>query len=169
MDEDLARRIRHNISVQHIGPEILVYDERRHKAFCLNATSAAIWSMCDGEHTVAQIAASATVKLANAISDDMVLFGLCELRTDGLLEPSISSPTAPQFSRRLMLQRLGTGTAMMLPAIAAIMAPTAAQAYNGCVDCPPAPSAAQVRRRKQALQAQQAKRAQQSQPSQTSQ
>src|SRR5271156_3976342 len=103
MDEELSRRIRQNVSIQQIGPEILIYDELRHKAFCLNAVSAAIWSMCDGEHTVAQIAEAATVSLGVPISGEIVLLGLCDLRRDGLLEASASVAAAPQFSRRAML------------------------------------------------------------------
>src|SRR5271167_2466704 len=119
MDRGLARGIRQNISIQHIGSEVLIYDELRHKAFCLNATSATIWSLCDGEHTAAEMAAIASGKLATPIDEEIVRLGLRELRRDGLLEPSNESAAIQPVSRRVILQRLGVGAAMILPVVAA--------------------------------------------------
>ena len=36
--------------------ELLVYDEQRDRAHCLNETAAAVWRLCDGHTTVSEIA-----------------------------------------------------------------------------------------------------------------
>jgi hypothetical protein len=110
-----------------------VYDQRRHLAFCLNESSSVIWSLVDGENTIALIQAAASRALKIPVSEDFVLFALGELRRDGLIEPSEIGRA--RISRREILQKLGVGGALLLPAIASIVAPTAAQAYSGCVDC----------------------------------
>lgn len=134
-DQQAPRRIRQHISIQQVGTETLVYDEQRHKAFCLNASCAAIWRLADGERTVAEISAAAAAELGAAVSEELVRFTVDELRRDGLMEPRAAPGVVPTVSRRAMLQRLGAGGAMLLPVVAAIVAPTAAQAYSGCFDC----------------------------------
>ena len=134
------RRIQRDISVQQIGAETLVYDHRRRKAYCLNPSSSIIWRLADGEHTIAAIGEACSIELGTPIREEFVLFALEELSRDGLVEPASISASTPPISRRALLRKLGTGGAMLLPAIAAIVAPTAAQAYSGCVDCSVAPS-----------------------------
>jgi hypothetical protein len=143
--------LKRHISIQQIGAETLVYDERRHRAYCLNGSSSVIWRLADGAHTVAEIREAASVELKTRVSEEFVAYALEELRRDGLMEPSAVEEARPAISRRAVLQRLGVGSVLLLPAIASIVAPTAAQAYSGCVDCTSAPSnrAARARRLQQ--------------------
>ena len=134
-NHNAPRSIQEHISIQQVGTETLVYDEQRHKAFCLNEVSSIIWRLADGEHTVAQISAAASLQLKAAVNEEIVLFALEELRRDGLIEPLSTSEIGLTVSRRAMLRRLAVGGAMLLPVVAAIVAPTAAQAYSGCFDC----------------------------------
>jgi hypothetical protein len=134
LNPETPRRLQRHVSVQQVEAETLVYDERRHQAFCLNESSSTVWRLADGKHTVAQIRAAASVELKAEVSEEFVLFALEELRRDGLVEPSTIT-ARPAMSRRVLLQRLGVGGALLVPAVAAIVAPTAAQAYSGCVDC----------------------------------
>jgi hypothetical protein len=162
MDTNSALRRRHaDLIVQKTGTETLVYDERRHKAFCLNATSSAVWELADGTRTFDEIAAGASTHHGGEVSPEVVAMAIAQLHEEGLLEAG--TPDAArgeqvqlsiQVSRRSVLQGLGAGGAMLLPAIAAILAPTAAEAYSGCFDCP-APSAtpAQQARARQAAAA----------------
>jgi hypothetical protein len=136
-DHEAPRSIQHHLSIQRVGAETLVYDELRHKAYCLNETASIVWRLANGERSIAQLCAAAALELNAPISEEVVSFALEELRRDGLVEPSTSPAAASTVSRRLALQRLGVGGALLLPAIAAIVAPTAAQAYSGCVDCTP--------------------------------
>jgi hypothetical protein len=132
---DAPSRTQEHISIQRIGAETLVYDERRHLAFCLNESSSVIWGLADGERTILEISSSASAQLRTPVSEEFVLFALKELQADGLVQPTPIAGAGMTLSRRAMLQKLGVGGALLLPAVAAIVAPTAAQAYNGCVDC----------------------------------
>ena len=146
-DAEAPRRIHGPISIQPIGLETLVYDKCRHKAFCLNEGSSAVWDLADGERTIAQIAAAASLRLRTAISEEFVLLAIAQLRQDGLMEPFARPETTPTITRRAILQRLGVGGAVLLPAVAAVLAPTAAQAYSGCVDCDIQPAKARKQQR----------------------
>ncbi len=44
------------IVTKEVDGELLVYDRKRDKAHCLNKTAAAIWKLCDGETSTAEIA-----------------------------------------------------------------------------------------------------------------
>ena len=136
MITSLPRKLQHQVTVQHLGAETLVYDESRHQAFCLNPTSAAVWNLADGTRTPAQIAAAASLSLKDLVTTELVEFALHQLRNDGLLEPAVTTlPAVAPVSRRAMLQSLGASSMLLLPAIAVIFAPHAAQAYGGCFDC----------------------------------
>ena len=138
INDALPVRLKGNVSAQRVGDEILLYDELRHQAFCLNRTSSAIWRMCDGTRTAAGMAAAATLELEAPVSEDLVRFALQQLRQDGLLEPAVPAPDvvpAQALSRRTLMRTLGASAVVLLPTVAAVMAPKAAQAYNGCFDC----------------------------------
>ncbi|HEV2644806.1 MAG TPA: PqqD family protein [Acidobacteriaceae bacterium] len=134
-DQRMPQRITREVSVQQIGRETLVYDGVRHRAFCLNESSGVVWRLANGTHTVAEIVAAASAELGTDVSEQLVQIVLNALHSDGLIEASWESEVQRSLSRRVMLQQLGTGGALLLPVIAAIAAPTAAQAYSGCVDC----------------------------------
>jgi hypothetical protein len=142
MDQhDRPRRLSQGLAIQQAGEETLIYDETRHLAFCLNRTSSAVWARCDGSQSVSEIAAALQTELAQPVSEDVVSIALAQMAENGLLAStvpsySVAELTAPgAISRRVMMTRLAYGSAMLLPAIAMIVAPKAAQAYNGCVDC----------------------------------
>jgi hypothetical protein len=148
-NSETPSRIRDDISIQQIGGETLVYDELRHKAFCLNRSSSVIWWLADGERTIGEIRREASFQLESKLDEEFVEFALDELQKDGLIESSAIGDAGRAMSRRAMIQRLGVGGAMLLPIVAVIVAPTAAQAYSGCVDCSNAvPSKAKRRQAK---------------------
>jgi hypothetical protein len=147
--EQMPRGIWREISVQQIGRETLVYDGVRHRAFCLNESSGVVWRLADGRRTVAQMSAAARLELGAEVSEELVRLILQELHADGLIEASGEDVVRVVISRRVMIERLGAGGAMLLPVIAAIVAPTAAQAYSGCVDCDTSQARAAKARRAQ--------------------
>ncbi len=132
MHDRLPRRTDEQISVQVVGEETLLYDESRHMAFCLNRTSSAVWNLCDGEHTEAQIVAALDFRDDRCLSDELVSLALEQLRQDGLIEAVPAN--RPLLSRREMVEALGARSLMMLPVVAAICVPEAAQALSGVVD-----------------------------------
>ncbi len=150
MRGEAPRSVQQHITTQQVGAETLVYDELRHRAFCLNASSSAVWRLADGTRTVAEISAAASEELRASLSEELVWYAIEELLRDGLMEAASSSAkTVRAISRRAMLQRLGVGGVMLLPVVASIVAPTAAQAYSGCVDCSVvSPSGGKPRRQK---------------------
>ena len=53
----MPRARQDELIVEELQDETLVYDLKRHKAHCLNRTSALVWRRCDGRTTVAEVAA----------------------------------------------------------------------------------------------------------------
>ena len=119
------------ITLQEVDTETLLYDERSHKAWCLNRSSASIWRLCNGERTIAEIAAEATVELGSPVSEDLVLLTIEELREKELLEAEIQELPHSDLSRREMIARVSLTAAALLPVIAALTVSAAAQGLGG--------------------------------------
>lgn len=131
---DNLPRSRQDLTVKELEGELLVYDEKSKKAFCLNSTSALVWKMCDGETTTAKMVEGCAQSLGAPIDATFVTFALEQLRKDGLLEPGFeasgggASVTRAQVVRRI--GRVGIAAAVVVPLVSAVMAPTAAKAYG---------------------------------------
>jgi len=120
------------ITIQNVGSETLVYDERSHRAWCLNRSAACIWRLSDGRSTVAEIAARAAMELGSPISSELVLLTLAELREKELLHAESVTDLPQDISRREMIGKAGLAAAALLPLIASLTAPPAA-AQSGSV------------------------------------
>ena len=46
--------------VQELSEEVLVYDQQRHQAHCLNQTAAVVWRQCDGRRGAQEVARRAS-------------------------------------------------------------------------------------------------------------
>jgi hypothetical protein len=144
--------------INELTDEVLVYDLKRDKAHCLNQTAAAVWKLCDGQRTVAEIAAlvsrqtagasrqsadgsrqepergsSPTVREGSELNDhamteQMVWLALEQLGRDHLLEQRMKWPAAIPHLSRREVMRLGLGAAIAVPLIVSISAPLPAQA-----------------------------------------
>jgi len=121
-----------NIVVKQIGDETLVYDLKANKAFCLNYTSAMIWQLSDGTRRVEDIETEMSVRLKTLVGEDFVYFALNQLSNDGLLEGQIENHFAG-LSRREVIRKVGFASAIALPLISSIIAPTALMAQSVCV------------------------------------
>ena len=122
---------RRGLVVHPLSDEILVYDLDRHKAYCLNKTSAVVWSRCDGKTTIAELVEHLRNEYEMPVVEDVVSLALDQLRKSHLLE----GPTAaqkPVLTRRELIKRIGVGGVMLMPLITTVMAPTAAQAATVC-------------------------------------
>jgi hypothetical protein len=64
-----------DITLQRIGPEAILYDQRHGRAHVLNASATRIWELCDGHATlddiVSTVAAAYSMPPA-AVHDDVV-------------------------------------------------------------------------------------------------
>lgn len=130
--QPLVPRVRQQeIVVQELPDELLVYDLRRHQAYCLNRTAALIWQECDGQKTVGELTQILAVKAGANLNEAIVWRALEQLERHQLLETNIGhSPQAARWSRRTMLRQVGSAMAIGLPAITSIVAPTAVLAAS---------------------------------------
>lgn len=126
--EPLARR--DNLVVQEMPEEVLVYDLDRHKAHCLNRTAALVWQHCDGRNDVSDIARLMQNELKAPVDDALVFLALDQLGKDHLLEKRVELPTEVRISRRELMRKVGLATAVALPIIVSIVAPTPAHAVT---------------------------------------
>lgn len=115
------------IVIQEIDGEVLIYDLRNDKAFCLNPTSAAIWKLCDGDKSVAEIADNVAKEFKATNSEDLVWLALDQLKKEKLLEGGIDAgyDHFDGMSRRQVIRKIGMGSAVAIPIIASLVAPTA--------------------------------------------
>src|ERR1700722_15638339 len=107
--------------VREIDSETLVYDRARNAASCLNEFAAKVWRECDGETSVAAIAA--------ALGEDerAVWLALHQLVKSQLLTEAIAVPSemSTAKSRREIGRTLGLGAAVTL-VTSIVMRPAAA-------------------------------------------
>ncbi|MBC7911853.1 MAG: PqqD family peptide modification chaperone [Pyrinomonadaceae bacterium] len=110
--------------------EVLIYDLDRHKAICLNQSAALVRQHCNGQTSVEQIAQRLEKDLQTPISMDVVYLALDSFSKDQLLEERVMLPVEMGLNRREVMRRIGLATAVALPLVASIIAPTAAHAVT---------------------------------------
>ena len=119
----LARK--EQLIVQEVPDEVLVYDLDRHKAHCLNKTSAIVWKHCDGQTTVKAAARLIEKELNTPVDDDVVWLALKQLEKFHLLQERVVQPRG--VTRRDLILKYAPAT-LAVPLILSISSPTAAQA-----------------------------------------
>lgn len=119
--------------VQEVPNEVLVYDLDRHKAHCLNRTSAIVWKHCDGQTTVGELARLLEQEMNTTVETDVVWLALKQLEKFHLLQERVPQPKG--ISRRDLILKYAPAT-LAVPLILSISSPTAAQA--GSAPPPPA-------------------------------
>ncbi len=125
----LGRRL--GIIIQELNDEILVYDLKTNKAYCLNETSALVWQLCDGKTSVSEISQTVGGKLNSPASEDLVWLALDQLKEQNLLsnkEEIVSGFGG--MSRREVIRKVGLGTMIALPLITSLVAPRAVDAQS---------------------------------------
>ena len=111
--------------VQRTGQETLVYDERSHRAHCLDARATRVWELCTGERSDEEIAeAFGEGEAGRAV----VGWTLGELEKSALLEGSGEAERAA-LTRRTLMKTVGLAA---IPVILAITAPRARAAVSTC-------------------------------------
>jgi len=116
---------RDQLVIEELGTELMIYDQRRNQAFCLNQKAAFVWQHCDGKTTIAEIAVQMAQSLHEPMDPAVVRFALQGLSNDGLLETSTFLPfVAEGLTRRDMLQKVGVSAAVALPLVTALMVAT---------------------------------------------
>ncbi len=120
--------------VRELGDETLVYDLERDTAHCLNRVAAEVWKCCDGERSVAEIARLITTDATSPVDEQVIWYALEQLGKDHLLQESVAPPaSASGLTRRELLKRVGVTSAVAVPVISSLLAPTTgAHANNAC-------------------------------------
>ena len=114
-----------DLVTRQIPGELLVYDLKRHKAFCLNDTAATIWKNCDGKRTVKDLALTLEKDQRAPVDDKVIWLALDQLEKSNLLQTSLARPSSLAPVSRRSLLRAGVVTAIALPIVTMIAAPTA--------------------------------------------
>jgi hypothetical protein len=120
--------------VQQLVDELLVYDLERNEAHCLNGIAAAVWALCDGERTVAEIGRLLGTDLAPADAEALVWCALDQFAERRLLEEEVAEEphhaASATMTRRQMVARIGLAV-VALPLVESIVSPPAAMAQSG--------------------------------------
>ena len=133
----MPRARQDELVVEELPDETLVYDLDRHKAHCLNRTSALVWQRCDGRTAVAEVAALLEKELKIPADEKVVWMALDRLGRVHLLKEKVTLPAdRTQYSRREVLRTLRrvAGISLLLPVIESIVSPLAAAQQSNCVD-----------------------------------
>lgn len=126
------RARKEGLLVEELSDETLVYDRERHKAHCLNETAAFVWSRCDGQTGVKELARLLGVELGGPANEEVVWLALDRLREAHLLRKEEAEGSAtPRYSRRELVKKLGR-IGLAVPMVVSIASPLAAQA-GSCI------------------------------------
>lgn len=128
MKEGEYPRARLDCLTREFGDEVLVYDRERNVGHCLNATAAATWKLCDGKRSASELAKILTHQFSAPVKEPVVLLALEELSQARLLV-DVEKP-ARRTSRREAIRAIGIASAIALPLVTSLVAPTPARAAS---------------------------------------
>ena len=130
-----------NLLITEVGQELIVYDEERNTAHCLNPVAAKVWHYCDGKNTIKDIAQLLEDEVKQPVDQamnvrELVDLTLEELERFHLIEGYVQQPIdAPNISRRQMVKTAtlagGFVLGSMSPLVKSIVAPTPIMAISG--------------------------------------
>lgn len=128
---NLPKSRQSNLVVQEFENEVLVYDSKLNKAYCLNETARLVFESCDGVRTVTEISSLLAQKLKAKVTDEFIRLTVNDLQKNGLMEDTgfPDDPLSAQ-SRREMIKKVGLASMIALPLISSIVAPRAANAAS---------------------------------------
>ncbi len=120
-----------DILVQDLENELLIYDLRLNKVYCLNQTSALVFQFSDGTKTASEISELMSKKLGILVGEDFVWLALRGLKKDNLLgNDEELTDYFEGLSRREIVKRVGFASMVALPIIASVIAPSPAAAQS---------------------------------------
>lgn len=128
--------LRQGVLVTQVADEALAWDPHSGRAHRLNPAAARILRRCDGSSTADQAAGdlAAGHDLPADAAREALGHHLSRLHRAGLLDAAVPAPERP--SRRQFLARWGMAAAVLLPTMASLSAPAAAnvQSCPGCIN-----------------------------------
>jgi hypothetical protein len=100
----------------------------------LNKTAVLVWKQCDGQTTIAGMRAHLARELDVTVDESLVWYTLDQLSKKGLLEEPVRAPLPFRNMKRRDFLKAGlVGSAVLLPAIVSLTAPSPALAQSGCI------------------------------------
>lgn len=131
MQTNLPNARRDALVLQEVDDELVVQDTANNQVHLLNDTAAVIWKLCDGKTGVTEIAARATRALNAPVDTNLVWYTLEQLSKKNLLQAPVTRPSQMLGMTRRDFLRAGlVGTAVVLPVIISIAAPSVASAAS---------------------------------------
>jgi len=121
-----------HLIAKHVAQELLIYDQDRDKAYCLNPSAARIWAHCDGKTPISEISRAVTRELTVPVDERAVWLAIAQFGKDRLLEEKLTVPTQMRqgMNRRELARALGLAAVVAIPVVTSIVAPTPAQAAS---------------------------------------
>src|SRR6266542_6412446 len=120
----LARKA--DLVVREIPDEVLVYDLKRDKAYCLNQTAAFVWKKSNGRKTVVEVTRLLEQERKEPVDEKVVWLAVDQLEKMNLMASRTGRPPhLPRLSRRDMMRAMGVAASVGLPLVTAIIAPRA--------------------------------------------
>jgi coenzyme PQQ synthesis protein D (PqqD) len=119
---------RRDCLMREFGDEVLVYDRERNVGHCLNATAAAAWKLCDGKKSNSELARILTKQLSAPVDESVVQLAVDELSKAHLLVETVRR--SRRTSRREAIRAIGIVSAIALPLVTSLVAPTPARAAS---------------------------------------
>ncbi|MGD8894444.1 MAG: PqqD family protein [Acidobacteriota bacterium] len=119
--------------LRELADEVVVYDQERHEAHCLNRTAALVFRNADGRRSVTDLAALLSPESAPG-AEGLVEMALEQLSGAHLLENAPPPVPEAALARRDVMRRVGIGAAVLLPLVSSVLAPSPAEAAATCVD-----------------------------------
>lgn len=138
MTRKLPVAISSDMLTQESGKELLLYNLKTNKAYCLNETATQIYLACDGKTSFEEL------KAQTNFSDDLIFLALDDLKKENLINKDYQSNLVG-INRREAVKKIGLTTMAALPVINSLVAPSAANAQSSSVvpttcEIDPAPS-----------------------------
>lgn len=124
---------RNDVVVQRLNGELLIYDLKINKAYCLNDTATRIYDLCNGENSIDDIDKKLNLQLDRHVDEYLVPLVLEQLKKDNLLDDAQEFKTGLEgLSRREVIRKLGISSMIAIPVISSLIAPTAVAAASTC-------------------------------------
>lgn len=121
-----------DVVIQELRGELLIYDLKINKAYCLNETAATVYRSCDGSNSITEISRLISINLKSSVSEDLVWLAVDQLADYNLLTNSQELKiNFDEQTRRAFIKKVGFASLVTLPLVSSLIAPTAVMAQSG--------------------------------------
>ena len=117
--------------IQESNDELLVYDLKIDKMYCLKETSASVWQLCNGENSITNISKQISCQYKQPVNEEFVWLALTALEKDDLLiRDQTLARSVEKINRREIIKKVGFASLVTLPVITSVVTPRAVNAQS---------------------------------------